>query len=67
MLYYIIPQKHVCFIIRNRKAVDLDGMKDNKKLGVVEGGLTVIKMYYMREKYLFFIKRKKKLRIIFKI
>lgn len=42
----------------DRKGVDLDGRAGGKKLGGVEGGSTIIRIYYVR-KMTIFNKRKK--------
>ena len=61
MFYFIfiiiIPQKAVCFLIINRKQLNLDGRGCGEKLGGIERRGTIIRVYYVR-KILFSIKGK---------
>lgn len=45
--FLIIPYKSVCFLKRNRKAVDLDERSGEKLGGVVEQK-TIIRIYYIK-------------------
>lgn len=51
--YYIIiyyyPLKYVCFLMSDKKRLDLDGRTDVKNLGRVEGGEIIIRIYYVRK------------------
>ena len=41
------------FLMRDRKGVDLDGRRGGEELGGVEGGETIIRIYYVRKKSIF--------------
>lgn len=50
--YYILE---VCsFLVKDRKGVDSEGERINKKLGGVEGGKPVISMYRVRMNRIYF-------------
>lgn len=52
-LYFIvIPQKPVCFLIRDTKGVDPDGRSGREELGE-EGGKTIIRICFVRKKTIF--------------
>jgi hypothetical protein len=39
----------VCFLVRDRNGVDLDERRGREELGGVEGGETMVQIYYMRK------------------
>ena len=39
------------FLMRDRKGVDLEGKGGGEELGGINGGKTVIRIYYMRKTY----------------
>lgn len=48
--FYLSP---VCFVVRDRSAVDPDGKGNGKKLGGVEEGQLVIRRQYVRKRRIF--------------
>lgn len=51
LLYFILFYCYaldVCFLIKDRKGVDMDGRGDGTELGAVEGRDTVIRKYYIK-------------------
>lgn len=38
----------ICFLMRVRNGIDPDGMGRGEKLGKVEGGETIIRVYFMK-------------------
>lgn len=40
----------LCLLMRDRKRIDPDGRGVGKELGGVEGGRTIIRVYYVRRK-----------------
>lgn len=65
VLYYhitfiIIPEKPVCFLMRDRKGENLNGRGDRKELEGEEGRETKIRIYYVRKKSIFNTRGKEK-------
>lgn len=50
ILFYfvIIPYKPICLLMRDRKRVELNRRGGGEKLGGVEGGDIIIKIYYIQ-------------------
>lgn len=56
MFYIIILlflEKPICFLLRDRKGVASDEGESGEDLGGVEGGVTVIRIDYMKNKSIF--------------
>jgi hypothetical protein len=56
---FFIPYKNLCFLIKERKGIDLEWRRGRKELGGGNGGVAIIRIYYIRKK-LFPYKRIKK-------
>lgn len=52
----IIPYEHVCFLMRDRKGVDLDERRGGEELGGAQERKTRIREFNVRKKKLFSIK-----------
>lgn len=60
VIFYYCLLEADCFLVRDRKGVDLDGRGYGEELGEAEGGETVIRVYYVKKKQSIFNIRVKK-------